>query len=110
MFRVLELIPLDLLCLHSNTVSQYLEQTVRYTYPVSPVGPKEIFRLIQQGPHEISHNLDSVLFADAKLQKKVMSYTCRYRLVSLYKGQLLNYPMSVLGHIPLTRVQYPFKF
>ena len=28
MFRDLELITLDLLCFHSNTVSQYLEQTM----------------------------------------------------------------------------------
>ena len=31
MFRPLELIVLDLLCLHSNTVPQCLEQTVRDT-------------------------------------------------------------------------------
>jgi hypothetical protein len=31
MFRALKLIALDLLCLHSNDVPQYLEQTVRDT-------------------------------------------------------------------------------
>jgi hypothetical protein len=34
MFRDLELITLDLLCLYSNAMPQYLEQTMRYDQPV----------------------------------------------------------------------------
>jgi hypothetical protein len=34
MFRALELITLDLLCLYSNAMPQYLEQTMRYDQPV----------------------------------------------------------------------------
>ncbi len=97
MFRALdsELITLDLLCLYSNTVPQYLEQTIRNAQPVAPVRPKEGFQFIQEGPSEIFNHFDSVFFPDAKLQKKVMSYTCRHRLVSHHEKQLLNCPLCV---------------
>ncbi len=94
MFRALELITLDLLCLYSNAVPQYLEQSIRNAQPnVTRMGPMwadQIFQLIQQGPSEIFYHLDSVLFADAKLQEKVMPYTCRHRLVPRHEGQLLS--------------------
>ena len=77
MFRALELMAFDLLCLYSNIVPYYLEQSIRNTQPVAPVRSKEIFQFIQQGPSEILDHCDSVLFPDAKLQEKVMSYTCR---------------------------------
>jgi hypothetical protein len=95
MFRVLELITLDLLRLYSNTVTQYLDQTIRNDQPVSPLRPKKIFQLIHQGPSEIFDHLDFVLFADAKLQEKVMSYTCRHRLVPHHEKHLINCPLSV---------------
>jgi hypothetical protein len=34
MFRTLEMMTLDLLCLYSNTVPKYLEQSIRDTQPV----------------------------------------------------------------------------
>ncbi len=69
MLRALELITLDLLCLHSNSMPQYLEQTIRNAPPVAPVRSKRGFQLIQQGPSEILDHLDSVLFADVKLEE-----------------------------------------
>ncbi len=74
MFRALELITLDLLCLYSNAMPQYLEQTIRNAQPVAPVRPKKVFRFIQQGPSDIFDHLDSIfkrillLIVDAKLQ------------------------------------------
>ena len=95
MFRALELITLDLLCLYSNAMPQYLEQTIRNAQPVAPVRSKKVFQLIQQGPSVIFHHFDSVLLTDAKLQEKVMSYTCRHRLVPHHERQLLNCPFRV---------------
>ncbi len=57
---------------------KYLDQSIRSTQPVNPVRSKEIFQFIQQGPSEVLDHFDSVLFPDAKLQEKVMSYTCRH--------------------------------
>ena len=68
MFRVLELITLDLLCLYFNDVTQYLEQTIRNAQTVGPIWPKQIYQLIQQGPSEVFDHLDSVLSDDVKLQ------------------------------------------
>jgi hypothetical protein len=65
MFRTLEMMTLDLLCLYSNTVSKYLEQSIRDTQPVVPVRSKEIFQFIQQGPSEVLDHSDSVLFPDS---------------------------------------------
>jgi hypothetical protein len=95
MFRALGLITSDLLCLYSNAVPQYLEQTIRNAQLVAPVRPKEVFQFIQQGPSKIFDHFDSVLFPDAKLQEKVMPYTCRHRLVPRHERQLLNCPMCV---------------
>jgi hypothetical protein len=96
MFRVLELKTLDLLCLYSNTVPWYLEQSIRNTQLVAPVRSKEIFQFIQQVPSEVLDHFDPVLFPDAKLQKKVMSYTCRHRFLPHHERQLLNCPLHVL--------------
>ena len=78
MFRVLEMMTLDLLCLYSDTVTKYLDQSIRNIQPVNPVRSKEIFQFIQQGPSEVLDHFDSVLFPDTKLQKKVMTYTYRH--------------------------------
>jgi hypothetical protein len=93
MFRVLELITLDLLCFHSNAVPRYLEQTIRDAWA------KQVFQLIQQGPSYIFDNLDSVPFADAKLQEKAMPDACRHRLMPRYEGQLLNCQSCVLKQL-----------
>jgi hypothetical protein len=66
---------LDILCLYSNTVPKYLEQSIRDTQSVAPVRSKKIFQFIKQGPSEVLDHSDSVLFPDAKLQEKVMTYT-----------------------------------
>jgi hypothetical protein len=96
MFRDLEWITLDLLCLYSNDVPQDLEQSIRNSQPVAPVRPKEVFQFIQQGPSEIFDHFDSVLFPDAKIQEKVMTYTFRHRLVSHHERHLINCPLRVL--------------
>jgi hypothetical protein len=110
MIRVLELITLDLLCLFSNTLPWYLEQSIRNTQLVVPGRSKEIFQFIQQVPSEVLDHFDSVLFPDAKLQKKVMPYTCRHRFVPRHERQLLNCPLHVLQqflkalHYALTKI------
>jgi hypothetical protein len=47
MFRDLELITLDLLCLYSDVVTQYLDQTIRNSQPVDLVRTKKVFQIIQ---------------------------------------------------------------
>ena len=70
MFRTLKLITLDLLCLYwvySNTMPQYLEQTIRNDHPVAPVRPKKVFQVfqfIQQDP--ITLTLSSLLTLNFK--------------------------------------------
>jgi hypothetical protein len=96
MFRALEMMTYDLLCLYSNTVPKYLEQSIRDTQPVAPVRSKEILQFVQQGPSEVLDHSDSVLFPDAKLQEKVMPYTCRHRFVTRLERQLNNCPLRVL--------------
>ncbi len=56
-------------------MTKYLEQSIRDTQSVTPVRSKEILQFVQQGPSEVLDHSDSVLFPDAKLQEKVMSYT-----------------------------------
>jgi hypothetical protein len=99
MFRDLEWITLDLLCLYSNAVPQDLEQSIRNSQPVAPVRSKKSFQFIQQGPSEIFDHFDSVLFPETKLQDKVMSYTFRHRLVPRHERQLLNCPLCVLKQL-----------
>jgi hypothetical protein len=70
MFRTLEMMTLDLLCLYSNTVPKYLEKSIRDTQSVAPVRSKEIFQFIQQGPSEVLDHADSVLFPDANLKRR----------------------------------------
>jgi hypothetical protein len=90
---------LQILCLYSNTVSCYLEQSIRNTQPVVTVRLKEIFQFIQEGPSEVFDQFDSVFFPDAKLEEEVMSYTCRHRLVSRHERQLINCPLCVLKQV-----------
>ena len=52
--------------------------------------PKQIFQLIQQGPSYTVDNLDPVLFTDAKLQEKVMSY-CFSTVFTLLQQQEVQY-------------------